>query len=123
MTYNFKKIDHVQLAAPVGSEQQAREFYGKLLGFKEVEKPEALKQNGGVWFKAGDVHIHIGIEHSFRPAKKAHPAILVANLDTLKYRLRMYGINCENDDKLPGAKRFYVEDPYENRLEFLERLE
>lgn len=123
MSYYFKEIDHVQLAAPVGSEQQAKDFYGKLLGFEEVEKPKALKQNGGVWFQAGNVHIHIGTEDDFLPAKKAHPAIHVGNLSALKQHLGMYGISYKEDDRLPGAARFYVEDPYGNRIEFLEWLE
>ncbi|WP_042224414.1 VOC family protein [Oceanobacillus manasiensis] len=123
MTYHFKEIDHIQLAAPIGSEQQARDFYVGILGFEEVEKPVALKPNGGVWFQAGNVHIHIGTEKAFIPAKKAHPAIHILNLDALKQHLIMYGISFKVDDKLPGAIRFYVEDPYGNRIEFLEWLD
>jgi hypothetical protein len=32
-------IDHVQVAAPPGSEGQARRFYGDLLGLPELPKP------------------------------------------------------------------------------------
>ncbi|WP_164669707.1 VOC family protein [Virgibacillus doumboii] len=120
MSFHYEVIDHVQLAAPIGGEIDARVFYQELLGFKEVEKPEQLKINGGVWFQAGNVHIHIGVEDPFVPAKKAHPAIHVKNIEAMKAYLNGKGVAFKVDDKLPGANRFYVTDPFGNRLEFLE---
>lgn len=113
-------MDHVQLAAPVGGEIKARAFYSKLLGFMEVEKPELLKQNGGVWFQGGEVHIHIGIEKNFVPAKKAHPAIEVEDLQAFQAYLESKDVNITVDTRLPHAHRFYIYDPFGNRLEFLE---
>lgn len=120
MTYNIKKIDHIQLAAPTGSEDIARTFFVEKLGFEEVEKPEELRKNGGVWFVFSDFHIHIGIEEPFVPAKKAHPAFEVENIESFKEHLQLKNIEVEDDDRLPGARRFYVFDPFGNRLEFLE---
>ncbi|WP_019377086.1 VOC family protein [Virgibacillus halodenitrificans] len=120
MNFQYNKIDHVQLAAPKGGEEKAKEFYIKKLGFTELEKPPLLKKNGGAWFRAGDVHIHIGIEDPFRPATKAHPAIQVHQLESLKKHLTDQGIEVITDDRLPGASRFYVNDPFGNRIEFLE---
>ncbi|MFC7687480.1 VOC family protein [Ureibacillus sp. GCM10028918] len=119
MSFIFKAIDHIQLAAPKGSEEVARKFYKGILGFKEIEKPEELKKNGGVWFAFGNVNLHIGIEEPFTPAKKAHPAFEVENIEALKQHLTNNGIEIMKDDKLPGAKRFYVADPFGNRLEIL----
>lgn len=120
MEFSYDKLDHVQLAAPAGSENQAREFYIQTLMFTEVEKPLTLQKNGGVWFKAGDVQLHIGIDASFVPAKRAHPAIQVTNIEALMDHLKEKEISVQVDNRLPGAKRFYVEDPFENRLEFLQ---
>lgn len=119
----IKQIDHIQLAAPIGSEETARSFYRDVLSLEEVEKPESLKQNGGVWFSNGSVHIHIGVEQSFVPAKKAHPAFEVSELEALADHIRSKGISVLTDDRLPGANRFYVNDPFGNRLEFLEWVE
>lgn len=116
----FKAIDHVQLAAPSGCEAAARRFYNDILGFEEVEKPEVLKKRGGVWFKYGDVQIHIGVEEPFSPARKAHPAFEVLNLAHVKAHLAKHAIDFTNDTLLPGAKRIYVHDPFGNRLEMLE---
>ncbi|OCA81535.1 glyoxalase [Bacillus sp. FJAT-27225] len=120
MKFEFKAIDHVQLAAPTGSEEEARRFYGDILGFSEIEKPPVLKKRGGAWFQTGSVQLHIGVEESFIPAKKAHPAFEIQNLEELKDHLRGQEIEVIEDDDLPGAKRFYASDPFGNRLEFLE---
>lgn len=120
MTFIFKKIDHVQLAAPKGSEETARKFFSGVLGLFEVEKPEELKKRGGVWFEFGTFQLHIGVEEPFIPAKKAHPAFVVENLDELKKHLNECEIAFIEDDNLPGANRIHVFDPFGNRLEFLE---
>ena len=120
MSFIFKAINHIQLAAPKGSEDTARKFFKDILGFDEVEKPEELKKRGGVWFEFGNYQIHIGIEEPFSPAKKAHPAFEVENIEELKKHLRTKGVDIIEDDKLPGAKRFFTSDPFGNRIELLE---
>lgn len=120
MSFSFEAIDHIQLAAPKGSEPKAREFFVDLLGFKEVEKPEVLKKRGGVWFEFGSYQVHIGIEEPFQPAKKAHPAFQVQNIEGLKDHLKQQKVEFTSDDNLPGANRIYVNDPFGNRLEILE---
>jgi len=120
MSYSFFGIDHVQLAAPVGCESIARYFYGELIGLPEVEKPENLRSRGGVWFQCGLHHVHIGVDSDFVPAQKAHPAFHVRSLGQLRERLQGEGVRVRDDELLPGAERFYVDDPFGNRLEFLE---
>ncbi|MEK3993377.1 VOC family protein [Psychrobacillus sp. FSL K6-2365] len=120
MSFAFKSIDHVQLAAPKGSEIIAKHFFGEILGFQEVEKPEVLKKRGGVWFQFGNYQIHIGIEEPFSPAKKAHPAFQVENLEALKTHLMKHEVHFIVDTDLPGANRIYVNDPFGNRIEILE---
>jgi catechol 2,3-dioxygenase-like lactoylglutathione lyase family enzyme len=113
-------IDHVQIAAPPGCEQQARAFFGQVLGLAEIEKPSALRARGGCWFRVGDQQLHIGVEEEFRPAQKAHPAFSVKNIDGFGARLREAGIRCAWEDTPGVVKRFYVNDPWGNRLEFIE---
>lgn len=123
MSFHYKEIDHVQLAAPMGGEDKARDFFVGLLGFEEIEKPELLRKNGGVWFMAGTIQLHIGVEEEFIPAKKAHPAFRVTNIDELKQYLNEKKVKYVDDNRLPGANRFYLADPFGNRLEFLEWME
>ncbi|MGH9639457.1 MAG: VOC family protein [Candidatus Acidiferrales bacterium] len=113
-------IDHVQIAAPRGCEEQAREFFGRLLGMQEIEKPERLKSRGGCWFQAGTRQLHIGVEEHFRPATKAHPAFAVADIDAVFVALQGAGAKCNWDEPLGNIRRFYASDPWGNRLEFTE---
>ncbi|HEY1596795.1 MAG TPA: VOC family protein [Thermoleophilaceae bacterium] len=112
-------LDHVQLACPAGGEAQARGFYGGLLGLREIEKPEPLRSRGGVWFECGAQQLHLGVEEPFAPARKAHPALLVSDIDALAERLG----DVRFDEDLPGYKRFYVFDPFGNRLELLSKAQ
>jgi catechol 2,3-dioxygenase-like lactoylglutathione lyase family enzyme len=113
-------LDHVQVAAPPGREADARRFYGELLGLPELEKPEALRPRGGVWFAVGaEQQLHVGVATDFVPARKAHPALRVADLDALAARLSGAGIEVVWDDSIPGLRRFYVSDPFGNRVELL----
>jgi GNAT superfamily N-acetyltransferase len=110
-------VDHVQVAAPPGSEDAARDFYGGLLGLEELPKPERLRARGGVWFATGDQQLHVGIEKDFKPAWKAHPALAVpqaGDLRALARRLDHAGHTVRWD-----GPRFYVSDPFGNRLELL----
>lgn len=112
-------IDHVQLAIPHGGEDTARAFYTGILGMTELPKPPALAVRGGCWFAAGPVQIHVGIEDDFRPARKAHPALLVHDIDTLAARLAAAGAPVRWSDEIPGTRRFHTEDRHGNRVEMI----
>ncbi|WP_225845297.1 VOC family protein [Streptomyces sp. HPF1205] len=113
-------LDHVQLAAPPGSEPELRAYYAGVLGMTELDKPPVLAARGGCWFAAGGAVLHLGIEEDFRPARKAHPGIRVSGIFEFAKRLRDKGAKVVWDYDLPGHERFYSEDPVGNRLEFLE---
>jgi catechol 2,3-dioxygenase-like lactoylglutathione lyase family enzyme len=115
-------IDHVQLAMPKGGEDEARRFYGTVLGMTEVPKPQNLAGRGGVWFESGEVRLHLGVETDFHPARKAHPAFRASNFDTLRKSCERSGFKTIDDEPLPGHRRFYVNDPFGNRIELLEAL-
>ncbi|HKY16759.1 MAG TPA: VOC family protein [Microthrixaceae bacterium] len=114
-------LDHVQLAIPVGGEDTAAAFYEGLLGIPRVPKPEPLAARGGCWFVDGDVRIHLGVEDDFRPATKAHPALLVDDLAGLVGRLVAAGVTVRPGEPLDGYERAHVDDPFGNRLELMER--
>jgi catechol 2,3-dioxygenase-like lactoylglutathione lyase family enzyme len=119
----IEKIDHVQLAMPTGGEGAARDFYGRLLGLPEVPKPPELRKRGGVWFESDVVKIHLGVDIDFRPARKAHPGLVVRELRTLVSNLRQAGFEVSEDESVKDCYRVYVHDPFGNRLEFTEHAE
>ena len=115
-------IDHVQIAIPVASESRARAFYSGILGFTEIPKPPEMAERKSIWFVAGTVNLHLGIELDFTPAKRAHPAFLVENLDTILAACERAGIATKPDTSFNGYRRVHVFDPFGNRLELVERI-
>lgn len=121
---NIIGLDHVQVAAPrlPDTEAKARSFYGGVLGLREIEKPAALKSKGGVWFSLGKGELHVGIEEAFAPARKAHPAFEVQGLEELRGTVEAAGYETSEAEEIPGVRRFYVHDPFGNRIELMERV-
>lgn len=114
-------IDHVQLAMPAGPEAElaAQQFFEELLGLPRVAKPAELAARGGCWFEHGPIRIHLGVEEDFRPARKAHPALAVTNLDELCRRLDQSGHPTRRAEDVPGKPQWYVDDPFGNRIELI----
>lgn len=114
------RLDHVQLAYPPESDDLARRFYVDIMGFVEVPKPEPMRGRGGLWFEAGPVGIHLGLEPGMRASAKAHPALVVSELDALVARLLAAGCEWRASDEIPGTRRGHTRDPFGNRIELIE---
>jgi catechol 2,3-dioxygenase-like lactoylglutathione lyase family enzyme len=110
----IERIDHVQLAMPPGGEPDAVAFYQGLLGIAQVPKPPELAVRGGCWFEDGDVKVHLGVEQDFRPARKAHPAFAVSELEGLVASLEAAGVAVRRENA-----QTYVDDPFGNRIELV----
>jgi catechol 2,3-dioxygenase-like lactoylglutathione lyase family enzyme len=114
------RIDHVQVACPPGAEEIQRGFYVGVLGMTEVAKPAALAGRGGAWFRCDEAELHVGVESDFHPACKAHPALLVDDLDAMAAAITAAGRAVRWDDAIPGVRRFHTEDPVGNRIELIQ---
>jgi catechol 2,3-dioxygenase-like lactoylglutathione lyase family enzyme len=122
LRFQIHGLDHVQLAMPAGEEERARQFYSGVLGLTEMPKPANLAKRGGAWFEGGRLRLHLGVEADFRPARKAHPALLVQDLNALIQHLERAGVAIVTDEPLEGYHRIYVSDPFGNRIELLEPI-
>jgi catechol 2,3-dioxygenase-like lactoylglutathione lyase family enzyme len=116
-----KRLDHVQICIPFNQEDVARSFYSEVLGFEEIEKPDSLKPNGGLWYKVGDIELHIGTEDMTGNKSKRHPAFEVTSLQEVRDYLEENEIKTYDEKKIPNVERFSFYDPFGNRIEFLER--
>jgi len=115
-----RRLDHILLAMPVGRESDARDFYHGILGIPETIKPAGLAARGGCWFEDGELKIHLGVEKNFVPARKAHPAFIVGDLAALEATLKKAGHPVAYDEPLEGYDRFFVNDPFGNRIELMQ---
>ncbi|MDN4073617.1 VOC family protein [Fictibacillus terranigra] len=122
MKLTIKGIHHVQVCIPPGGENTARDFYTHVLGLAEIEKPEGLKKNGGLWYQTGNQELHIGVDRSDSYKGKSHPAFEVAQLERVKQHLQANGITVNEEKEIPGISRFSFRDPFGNRIELLEIL-
>jgi catechol 2,3-dioxygenase-like lactoylglutathione lyase family enzyme len=120
--FTVEGVHHVQLAMPPGGEAEAQRFYVHVLGFVQVEKPQHLATRGGCWFRSGPLELHLGVEEGFRASAKAHVALRMRGLSALRAGVEGAGLPIEDDTQLDGHERWYVRDPFGNRLEFIEEV-
>jgi catechol 2,3-dioxygenase-like lactoylglutathione lyase family enzyme len=120
MKIHIKRLDHVQVCIPFGEEERAREFYTRVLGLEEIEKPDALKPNGGLWFQVANIQLHIGVEE-MQGKSKRHPAFEVEGLEQIREHLRENQVKIKEEIEVPGLNRFSFFDPFGNRIEFMEK--
>ncbi|HEX8422028.1 MAG TPA: VOC family protein [Pyrinomonadaceae bacterium] len=120
MKINIKRLNHVQLCVPPDAEGAAREFYGTLLGLREIEKPAPLRANGGLWFEVADIQLHIGVERDQSKSKR-HPAFEVEDIKAVRSYLEANGVRTKDEISLAGIERFSFFDPFDNRIELLEK--
>ncbi|HEY5625900.1 MAG TPA: VOC family protein [Dehalococcoidia bacterium] len=117
-------IQHVQVIVPDGLADEARRFYGELLGLDEMPRPDSLSGAGrtGAWYRIGEQELHLRFEPD--PATEpglsdGHPALITSDLDGLRSRLASAGFELEAAIPIEGRARFFTRDPGGNRIEFL----
>jgi catechol 2,3-dioxygenase-like lactoylglutathione lyase family enzyme len=122
MNIHFKRLNHVQLCIPFGEEERAREFYTQVLGLEEIEKPDVLKPNGGLWFEIADIQLHIGVEE-MQGKSKRHPAFEIEGLEEIREHLRANQVKIKEEPSIPGMNRLSFFDPFGNRIELMEKTD
>lgn len=120
--WRFEGWHHVLLAMPPGGEEAADAFYADRLGLETVPKPEHLAARGGRWYRGAGIELHLGTEEGFRASAKSHPAMRVRGLAELRGALERDGVTVTDDAHLDGHERWYVTDPFGNRLELIEEV-
>ena len=120
-------LDHVNLLIDEGDDSlvKARAFYEQLLGLEPLERPANTDSGrAGAWYQCGPQQLHLTTEKdasSVNKASRRHPAFRVASLEAMRARLKTAGVEIIAGNRFPGQERFFVRDPWGNRLEFVER--
>ncbi|KPN94809.1 VOC family protein [Lysinibacillus sp. ZYM-1] len=116
-------LHHVQITIPTGTEDQGKDFYCRVLGLQEIEKPDSLKGRGGFWLQLGHQEVHIGTEDGFdRLSTKAHIAYQVEDIDYWKQKLAEHQIEILDAVPIPHYERFEFRDPFGNRVEIIQAI-
>ena len=102
MGFEIVRLDHVQLAMPPGREAEAEAFYSGLLGLSACPSRRRWRPGAAAGSATAPWRVHLGVEEDFRPARKAHPALVVHDLAALEAALRPPGWRC---GRTPTARR------------------
>lgn len=114
-------LHHVNVTVPVELEAAARDFYGSILGLKQVPKPAAARQSGA-WYQIGANQLHLSVADEVGNALSSrHVCFSVSDLAEAEKRFRDAGVEIVPDPRpIPGTSRFYVRDPGGNQLEIVQ---
>lgn len=115
-------LSHVNVTVPADAEAAAKEFYGRVLGLKEIPKPPGTRQNVGAWYELGGVQLHLSVEEKVtNSASDRHVCYVVADIVAAEHYVRESGTEIISDPRpIAGVKRFYVRDPGGNLIEITE---
>lgn len=111
----FSRYDHVLLTYAPGGEDSLRAFYGGVLGLTEV----AGKYPGdAIWYEVAGTELHFAAEEPSALSRR-HIAFEITNLEQTRQHLEEKGLEIAYSTKIEGRERFFIRDPFGNRLEFL----
>ena len=117
------KLQHVSIAIPPGSRDDARAFYGELLGLEERDVPPKLDPEALIWFRVGgDLELHLFDSNEPAPVSQHFCLRIDSGLEELRRRLEDAGIETHDTDEIVGRPRFFCRDPFGNLVE-LTRIE
>ncbi|HBB98829.1 MAG TPA: bleomycin resistance protein [Blastocatellia bacterium] len=113
-------LHHVNITVPAEQEGAAKNFYGAVLGLKQVPKPAAARQSGA-WYQIGENQLHLSVDEEPRSISSRHICFTVDDLPETEKKFRDAEVEIIPDPRpIPGTRRFYVRDPGGNQLEIVE---
>ena len=114
----ISRIQHVSIPRPRGSDAVTRAFYGELLGLEEVPVPQSIQHLDLIWYRLGELELHLFAEEAINNASSRHFCFVVTDLAATRAKLIEAGYNPQDTDVIPGRPRFFCRDPFDNNLEF-----
>ena len=117
------KLHHVNVTVPPELEAATKEFYGVVLGLRQVPKPAAARQSGA-WYQIGATQLHLSVEdEELAPLSSRHICFAVSDLGAAENKFREAGVEIVSDPRpVPGTRRFYVRDPGGTQLEMVQQV-
>jgi catechol 2,3-dioxygenase-like lactoylglutathione lyase family enzyme len=112
------RLQHVSIAIASEGADEARAFYGGLLGLAEKPVPPKLDPDQLVWFDlGGDLELHL-MQTGDAPPPNAHLCIAVDDgLADVRARIEAAGVETRTPTEIVGRPRFMCRDPFGNLVE------
>jgi catechol 2,3-dioxygenase-like lactoylglutathione lyase family enzyme len=116
----FKQIDHIHICVPSERLEEARQFYTDVIGLKETDRPNVFK-DPGIWYGVGNIELHVGVEP---PSKQTirHSAFEVTDIAAARKHIEAHGLRIIEEPVIEGRIRFAFLDPFDNRMELLQKI-
>ena len=114
----FTALHHVNVTVPPELEEAAKDFYGSVIGLRQIPKPATSRQTGA-WYQIGEAQLHLSVEDGAHgQLSSRHVCFTVSDLADAEKTFRDAGVEIIPDPRpSPGSPRFYVRDPGGNQLE------
>ena len=97
---------------------KALSFYKDILGLEELHNPSSFL--GSKWLKIGNQQLHLTYHAEEDGSEHRHFAIAVKNLSEARNALVKQGVSIKAAIPIPGVDRFFIFDPFGNRIEFVQ---
>ena len=111
-----QRIDHVAII--VTDLSRSKQFYGEVLGLKEVGRPESF-DFPGAWYEIGPTFLHLLGKPAPDAGSPRHFCLWVTDIRAAASRMEAAGVDVQWNfkHKIPGVDRFFTYDPDGNRIE------
>jgi hypothetical protein len=111
-------LQHVSLEVPPDEAERMIEFW-RLVGFDEVEAPEALGDSIR-WVERDGTQIHLILTEGHTAPVLGHAAVVASDHAEAKQRLRDAGFEVQDTRQLWGADRAFAIAPGGHRVELMQ---
>jgi catechol 2,3-dioxygenase-like lactoylglutathione lyase family enzyme len=124
MSIGIIRLSHVNVTVPAALETAAKEFYGALLGLRQIAKPLGSRQSMGAWYELDGAQIHLSLEDGVNnESSDRHICYQVEDIESAELKFREAGIELIPDSRpVAGQSRFFVRDPGGNMIEITQRV-
>ncbi|MBD1381990.1 VOC family protein [Metabacillus arenae] len=119
----YTSIHHVSLI--VTDLERSKHFYGNVLGFEEIERPNF--DTKGAWYQLGNTQLHLIVYDEGKTlrgtieldSQDGHFAVRVTDIDAFIKRMEEQNISMLTiPSNAAGWHQVYVSDPDGNLIEF-----
>lgn len=117
IAFRYTHIDHCSVL--ITDVAQARQFYGGVLGLREIPAPREF-DFVAIWYDLGGTYLHLLLKDQPDTISPRHFCLHVTDIAAARADMAAKGVRIDETVKIAAADRFFVRDPDGNRIEILQ---